>query len=359
MDEFKQFEGGIYNPIDVSRTWEDWATDTNIRRLRGLLRDDVFVRTELSMIYGPGGSGKSYLAKYIGICVAMGFQVHNMRTVPGRVLFLSEEMPHQVIHQRCQRMLSKESAQALGDRFHIRCQSEFDFSERILASQKKLEAIINEIRAELVFIDCLADIHHADENSNSAMGVVMKSIRAVARITGACIIVVHHMGKPGEDGVSRGARGASVMKDTCESMVMVKPIGKKGEPRSLVQFEKARHVVGRIPAPFEFVQEEDQTRMVLVSDPGEPEIMKSGIVFTTSDHKDYSAEDRSIRRVKELVGLMLSEYPDNRVPAGVVKDQLIKEGSSEKKAKETIRRAKAVGVVVALDAGRFLCLPSS
>lgn len=354
-DEFEE----LYNPVGVARTWHEWATDNQIRRLSGFLRDDVFVRTEMSMIYGQGGSGKSYLTMYIGICVAMGLPVYNMPTKKGRVLFLSEEMPHQVIHARCRTMLREDSAKEMGENFSIACQLGFDFSDQIILSQRKLEKIIKETKSELVFIDALADIHTASENDNSEMGKVMKSIRAVARSTGACIVVIHHMGKPGLDGETRGARGASVMKDACETQMEVRPIGKSGEPRSLVQFKKTRHVIGRIPGSFEFAQEEDPERQVNVAGDGEPSLIKPGVIFTVSGHKDRSITDTMIRMVRDIVAELAKGYEDHQVPSPVLMDRMVQDGASKKKVIEAVQRAVSVGLIVRLAGGRKLCIPES
>lgn len=356
-EEFEDKE--FYNPVGVGRTWAEWSTDPKIKRLKGFLRNDLLVRTEVSMIYGPGGSGKSYLSWYIGICVASKLPLHHMSTTQGRVLVLSEEMPPSVVATRCKLMLNEASAASLQDRFVIAALSSFDFSKSAMASQKKLEKMIQEHRSELVFIDSLADVHSGEENSNQEMGVVMRNIRAVARITGSHISVIHHMGKVGDDGVDKGHRGASVMKDVCETQIEVRPIGKNGEPRSLIKFKKARHVAGRLPGSFEFATDEDTTRMINIADEEETPIPKPGLVFSTGEHQMSDAEERLILKIRDTIKTLADSYEDRQVPSTILMEMMIRLGSTERKVMQAMKKAKSMGLVVSTSGGRKVALPGA
>lgn len=55
-----------------------------------------------------------------------------------------------------------------------------------------------------------------EENSNTSMGVLVEAVRALKEATGACVLVVHHTGRNGED-----ARGASALDGAQDTEIRV------------------------------------------------------------------------------------------------------------------------------------------
>lgn len=55
-----------------------------------------------------------------------------------------------------------------------------------------------------------------EENSNTAMGVLIEAVRLLKRATGACVLVVHHTGRNGKD-----ARGASALDGAQDTEIRV------------------------------------------------------------------------------------------------------------------------------------------
>lgn len=73
------------------------------------------------------------------------------------------------------------------------------------------------IRPVLVILDTQARITVGlEENSNTSMGVLVEAVRLLKEATGACVLVVHHTGRNGED-----ARGASALDGAQDTEIRV------------------------------------------------------------------------------------------------------------------------------------------
>ena len=333
-DGFEEF----YNPIGVTRTWDEWANDRQLVRPRGFVRDDILVRTEVSMIFGQSGAGKSFFATLLGLHIARGFPLHKLKTTKGRIHLFSQEMTPAAVRQRCNLMLPQESGAILADSFVISAQTELHFKTDMLNSQKLLIREIKAAKTEFVIIDSLADVvEGADENSNQEMGSMMRGIRSVARATGAHIMMIHHKGKAGQDGVDRGHRGASVLRDVCEATIEIKNIGgPNGRPISLVTFQKTRHATSAAPAPFTFEMIETD-RMINIADQLDPgPVMRRAVDFEFGDVKASKSSkiDTLLRKTREAVGRLADSL------GWATYDQLV-----DTFAKEKIRRDYVVAAV--------------
>ena len=91
----------------------------------------------------------------------------------------------------------------------------------------KLEEAIMEYGIDVLVLDPYVSIHSASENDNCAMDLVVKALSGVARRTGACIHIVHHVGKlRGESLSADSARGASAIVDAMRAVRGIAPMTK-------------------------------------------------------------------------------------------------------------------------------------
>ncbi|HEY0699801.1 MAG TPA: AAA family ATPase, partial [Micromonospora sp.] len=76
-----------------------------------------------------------------------------------------------------------------------------------------------------------------DENSNGAMSVLTEAVRKIKEATSACVLVVHHTGRNGQD-----ARGASAIDGAQDTEIRVdRPDGKKrAELTATVSLDKQK-----------------------------------------------------------------------------------------------------------------------
>jgi hypothetical protein len=67
-------------------------------------------------------------------------------------------------------------------------------------------------KPQLVVIDTVArNFVGGDENSARDMGLWIDGIEKIRRLWGTAVLLIHHEGKPGEKGISRGPRGSSAL----------------------------------------------------------------------------------------------------------------------------------------------------
>ena len=79
---------------------------------------------------------------------------------------------------------------------------------------QRLEATINALGIDVVIIDPFVSAHSVSENDNGAIDKAIKALGRVARSTGACIHLVHHVAQLRGDALSQdSARGASAFVD--------------------------------------------------------------------------------------------------------------------------------------------------
>ena len=79
---------------------------------------------------------------------------------------------------------------------------------------ERLEATIKTLGIDVVIIDPFVSVHSVSENDNGAIDKAIKALARVARATGACIHLVHHVAKLRGDTLSQdSARGASAFVD--------------------------------------------------------------------------------------------------------------------------------------------------
>jgi hypothetical protein len=169
----------------------------------------VVPRAEVGCIFGPSGSGKSFLAWYMAHCVALGgaFWGHPV-TTPGNVVYAALEgaggMGSRV------RAHEQHFGVTYGDKLQV---LEGSFS---LLDKADVVALVAAVRGlggdfRMVVIDTTAmATTGADENSGKDMGPVIAACKAIAAALNVLVLLVSHSGKDESKGVRgwSGQRGA-------------------------------------------------------------------------------------------------------------------------------------------------------
>lgn len=172
----------------------------------------------LSMIYGPGGTGKSYLALQIAVALADGKQLietfNPVEKAP--VLYVSLEDSQTVIGWRLSKIASKLNP---GPDLWTPEDMPDSFFE-------KIREVLSHKHYKLIIIDPLISIISGlglSENDNGEMQVLISEIRAISRDFNTAILLVHHTNKEsrkeGEQASGTALRGASAIGDGCRFMI--------------------------------------------------------------------------------------------------------------------------------------------
>lgn len=174
--------------------------------------EGMIVEKSMFVLYGPPGSGKSFLALSVALSVGTGFRMLGRPVIRGPVVIVAPE-----------------GAAGLGARVRAWKQHhEFYGSANVyfipatvsLLSTAEIGVLVDEIRPlnpTLVLFDTLArSLPAGDENSAQDMGTAIANVDAVRVALGATVGLVHHTNAGGER-----ERGSTALRGAADTMIQV------------------------------------------------------------------------------------------------------------------------------------------
>ncbi|MDO0937140.1 AAA family ATPase [Streptomyces sp. DG2A-72] len=171
----------------------------------------VLYQDSIAWMYGKPGSGKSFAALDMACCVAAGgmaWQGHPTETGP--VVFLVAEGISGTGKRK--RAWEEEHGITTGVLFlpvPVQLLNGIDLGALLL--------LLTEIQPVLVVIDTQARCTiGVNENDNGAMSNVVAAVDQIRTATGACVLLVHHSGRSGEN-----LRGASALDGAATTVIKV------------------------------------------------------------------------------------------------------------------------------------------
>lgn len=191
---------------------------------RPLIRDVLDLDSESWIIGAPGGF-KSFVALDWTGHVACGLPWRGQPVQQGRVVYVVAEGSKSItLRVRAweetygQRITN---ALFLPEPVQVK-DGETDRTGRPGREWRVLVEACRRVQPVLVVLDTQARITTGlEENSNTSMGVLVEAVRMLKEATGACVLVVHHTGRNGED-----ARGASALDGAQDTEIRVdRPTG--------------------------------------------------------------------------------------------------------------------------------------
>ena len=185
------------------------------------LIDDVIPKAGLAIMYGESGSGKSFLAIDFAMAIANGTKWRDHDTEQGNVAYVCAEgaggfkrrMTAYATYNDYD--LNAAPFYVLGDAPNL---SEVEDTRELIKALKL-------VKPKIVFIDTLAQSFVGNENSGEDIGRVLAHCKAIHKITGATVVLVHHSGKD----TTKGARGHSSLRAACDAEI---EILREGDTRS-------------------------------------------------------------------------------------------------------------------------------
>ena len=208
-------------------------------RVKGLLPE-----TGIAAIFGPSGSGKSFLAKDLGACIALGQDWFGHRTSACHVTYVMLEgeggLRNRVeAWETYNGKLLPSGFQALAQAFRLTEAQDVEDLAAILP------------KGGVVIIDTLNRAAPGmDENSSQDMGRILAGMKRLQEVTGGLVLVVHHTGKD----TSKGLRGHSSLPAALDGAIEVERTAtsrswsaakvKDGEDGKQVPFQLHRIVLG-------------------------------------------------------------------------------------------------------------------
>jgi len=208
-------------------------------RIKGLLPT-----TGIAAIFGPSGSGKSFLAKDLGACIALGEDWFGHRTTPCDVTYVMLE-GEGGLRNRVEAW-EAHNGKLLPSGFKAMPQP-FQLADP--EQVQELGALLPS--GGVVIIDTFNRAAPGlDENSSQDMGRILAGMKRLQEITGGLVLVVHHTGKD----ASKGMRGHSSLLAALDGSIEVERTAtsrfwsaakvKDGEDGKQVAFQLHRVVLG-------------------------------------------------------------------------------------------------------------------
>ncbi len=188
------------------------ALPTNDWRVKGL-----FPTNALVSIYGPSGSGKSFLALDLLVKIATGENFFGHKTKICPVVYVALEGVSGI----------RKRLEAFELHHKIKIPETFRVVTECLSLwnsdvDKFAQAIIQEqLDGGVIVIDTLAQsAPQADENASADMGTIISNSQRLKSLTNGLVVLIHHTGKDS----SKGARGHSSFMAALDSAIEVKKL---------------------------------------------------------------------------------------------------------------------------------------
>jgi hypothetical protein len=209
--------------------------------------DEIIPRSELMVVFGEPGCGKSFFVADLAASIARGVPWRERQTQQGRVLYISAESASGF------RQRWKAYANANGIALEDLGKSLFMLTEAPnLIETNDIRELIPQIQAigpfAFIVIDTLARATPgANENSGEDMGRALAHCKTIHKVTKALVCLVHHSGKD----QARGARGWSGIRGAADTEIEVTRLGNS----SIKQAEVSKQRDGEDRIKFLFTLE--------------------------------------------------------------------------------------------------------
>jgi hypothetical protein len=176
---------GLLGPREVDKICSQQT------RSSGLV-EGLIARRSVSVLIGDSGLGKSPLAYQLGLCVAAGIPFLGLQTQRGRVVYAEYENGMDESRELRDQLVKFLGLSSVPDNFILWTPD--------CGQQLSIEGICRDVKPALLIIDSLRSYNPSFEKSDNA-GQEMSSLRSSAYKYGVAVLVVHHIRKPGQDGV--------------------------------------------------------------------------------------------------------------------------------------------------------------
>ncbi len=157
-------------------------------------------RGEVSVIWGPGGIGKSMLVEACARGVGLGETIAGLACKKGRVLYFDAENGEYEVHRRVHSLGLPPSRVAIYDAsasVHL----EHDYAE--------ISSVVEAEQPDLVVFDSLRRLTGgSEENDSHDMAEAIGAMKRIAQHADTAVVVIHHSRKDGT-----AFRGSSAIRD--------------------------------------------------------------------------------------------------------------------------------------------------
>lgn len=191
---------------------------------------------DVTLLVGKGGLGKSWVTMALANALLRGDKefLGAALEAKGKVLYVDEENPLDVIHGRMKR-LGLDPQQHAGNLRYL-----WNQHVRLDRNPEKLHDEALDYRPVLTVLDSLTRMHTKDENNNGEMSVVMNDgVLPIARDADSATVLIHH-----QDKGANGPRGAVDIENSADAVIQVYDQGTANPGCFLMRLTKSRRRAG-------------------------------------------------------------------------------------------------------------------
>ena len=206
---------------DILSSLESWTEIQNMEIKVEWLVDRHIPKGSITLVFGKGGIGKTWLMLQIARCIGSGKPWLGFETTKTSVIFIDFENPLAVLNSR---------TQTLGDGENVyfwRAHNENRKAPKLDSNEWKQYKCLPE-GAVLVF-DTLRASQSKDENASNEMSLIMGKLKEL-RDLGFTIVLLHHTAK-NSDNV---AKGSTAIVDLADHILGLTRVKKKKDGQEII-----------------------------------------------------------------------------------------------------------------------------
>ncbi len=214
-----------YREAHASRTAEPHnaiklvAFDEMRARLNdGYLVKNLLGAASMAVLYGESGTGKTFLALHLALCIAAGSEFFKRRVRRAGVIYIAAEAGKSIENRIAAAKHAIEFPSAMP---FAAVETPLDLCAETADTEPLIEAVRNAalgFPVELIVVDTLSRVMAGgNENQPDDMGAFVRNIDRLRAETGAAVLIVHHSGKD----ASRGARGHSLLRAATDTEIEI------------------------------------------------------------------------------------------------------------------------------------------
>jgi hypothetical protein len=179
-----------------------WADIDAVKIRQDFLVEDIMFCGDIGMFYGASGSGKSFLAVHMGLCIARGVDFLGKRTRKGAVIYQAGEGGKGLLKRL--RAYKQENRVFDEDVPFILLPSRVDLfsadgdTEAFIAECLAWRAALQDPLAAIVIDTFSTASPGANENASEDVSRLITAGEAINRATGAALFWVHHKNAAGD-----------------------------------------------------------------------------------------------------------------------------------------------------------------
>lgn len=240
--------------------------------------DEIICKPGITILGGDTATFKSYVALHLSCTAVTANQfLSSIRTRKMKVLYIDEEMGERTIKTRLRQFKEGLKTNSSFTDLHIASFNNFklDNAEQI----KKLVALIERTRPDLIIIDSMVRFLTGDENSAKDVKATFDSMKMLMHDYGVSFLILHHTRKSGSD-KKHDLRGSGDFSAYADNVFMISSVSKADQEYEITQV-KSRHLPGEPTYKFKVFDDEGM-RLVLINKYGKKETPRA---------KDRCAQD--------------------------------------------------------------------